>query len=368
MRINRNSVAVMSLVVFSSTAVFAADEPAKPTGPVLSDVLDASGITATGYVDGLFSYHSYSGGASGTKDYNAFTLPQAALTIAKQPAEGFGALVNVIAGAAAPGLPGGTGGSQGFDLLQAYAQYAGTGWTIIAGKFTTLAGAEVVAPTGNVNVTRSILFAYEPVTHTGVRATFTVNDKLSLMAGVNNGWVYSDEPGNGNDKTLEAGFTFAPSKAFSWAGAGYYGRDFNSSGTVTGHTLLDTVLTWNATSALSVVGSVDWAKVDKAGAAGSPSATWDGAALYLNFAINDAWRASLRGEYFQDKDGYLTATQFGQTGTPDNKLEEATLTFGYAPVKNFEVRLEGRYDTAKLPSPIKSANTTSAYVEALYKF
>lgn len=361
MRINWKSVAAMSLVVFSSTAVLAADEAAKPTGPTLSEVLDASGITATGYVDGLFSYHSYSGSLSGTPDYNAFTLPQAALTIAKQPSEGFGALVNVIAGAAAPSLPGGTGGSQGFDLLQAYAQYAGTGWTLIAGKYTTLAGAEVVAPTGNVNVSRSILFAYEPVTHTGIRATFAVGDTLSLIAGVNNGWIYSDEPGNGDDKTLELGFSFAPSKVFTWAGAGYYGRDLNASGVATPHTLLDTVLTWNATSALSVVGSVDWAKVDETGAVGSPSATWDGAALYLNFAINDAWRASLRGEYFQDKDGYLT-------GVADNKLEEATVTFGYSPVKNFELRLEGRYDTADLPSPLKSPNTTSAYVEALYKF
>jgi hypothetical protein len=360
MRINRNTVAAMSLVVFSSTAVFAADA-AKPTAPVLSDVLDASGITATGYVDGLFSYKSYSGSLSGTPDYNAFTLPQAALTIAKQPSEGFGALVNVIAGAAAPSLPGGTGGSQGFDLLQAYAQYAGTGWTIIAGKFTTLAGAEVVAPTGNVNVTRSILFAYEPVTHTGIRGTFTVGDTLSLMAGVNNGWYYSNEPGDGTDKTLEVGFSFAPSKMLTWAGAGYYGRDLNSSGVTTAHTLLDTVLTWNATSAVSVVGSYDWGKVDNAGAAGSRAATWNGVAAYLNVALNDAWRTSVRAEYFQDKDGYLT-------GTVNNKLEEATVTFGYSPAKSFEVRLEGRYDTAKLPSPIKSANTTAAYVEALYKF
>ena len=361
MRINRKSVAAMSLVVFSSTAVFAADGPATPTGPTLSDVLDTSGITVTGYVDGLFSYRSYSGSLNGTPDYNAFTVPQAAMTIAKQPSEGFGALVNVIAGSAAPSLPGGTGTSQGFDLLQAYAQYAGTGWTIIAGKFTTLAGAEVVAPVGNVNVSRSILFAYEPVTHTGIRATFAVGDTLSLIAGVNNGWFYSNDPGNGDDKTLEVGFSFAPSTAFTWAGAGYYGRDLNSSGVTTSHTLLDTVLTWNATSALSVVGSIDWAKVDNAGAVGSPDATWNGVAAYLNFALSDTWRASLRGEYFEDKDGYLT-------GTADNKLEEATLTFGYSPVKNFELRLEGRYDTADLPSPLQSPNTTSAYVEALYKF
>ena len=58
-------------------------------------------------------------------------------------------------------------------MLQAYAQYATGNWTIIGGKFVTLAGAEVIAPTGNTNFSRSLLFAYEPSVHH--EATSSIN-------------------------------------------------------------------------------------------------------------------------------------------------------------------------------------------------
>src|SRR6185437_4261505 len=74
--------------------------------------------------------------------------------------------------------------------------------------------------------------------------------------------------------------------------------------------------------------------------AGTSSATWSGAAAYVNYAINDQWRVSLRLEYEDDKDGFLAGT-----GASEN-AKEATLTFGYDPTKNFELRVEGRYDKA----------------------
>jgi hypothetical protein len=63
--------------------------------------------------------------------------------------------------------------------------------TVIGGKFVALAGVEVLAPTGNTNFSRSLLFFAEPMTHTRVRATYAASDTLSLIAGVNNGWNYA---------------------------------------------------------------------------------------------------------------------------------------------------------------------------------
>src|SRR5665213_3317414 len=153
----------------------AAPAAAKPVLPSVSDLLDASGLTATGYVSGTFGYETYSASAVPVpSDYSTFTLQQAAFTLAKQPTTGFGALVNVIAGqniyTANYGYSTGISKtSTQFQLAQGYAQYAAGAVTVMAGKFITLAGAEVLASSGNTNITRSLLYSYEPVTNTSVR-------------------------------------------------------------------------------------------------------------------------------------------------------------------------------------------------------
>jgi hypothetical protein len=378
MRNYRTGLATLSLITLSAAAgtAFADDAPAaaaapaKPALPSVSDLLDASGITATGYVSGTFSYQTYSAsdGAVAPPDYNSFELQQAGFTLAKQPMTGFGGLVNVIAGqniyTANYSYAGPSVTSTQFQLAQAYAQYANGAWTVIGGKFTTLAGAEVLASPGNTNITRSLLYSYEPVTHTGVRVTYAASDKLSLIIGVNNGWIYSDEIAAGSDKTLEAGVAWTPSKTLAWTLQGYFGRDVNFAHVTANHTLLDTVLTWNATSALTVVGSVDWGSVDDAFGVGTGSASWTGVAGYLNYQLNDQWRVSLRGEYFDDADGYLT----GIGPTLKKTLDEGTLTFGYDPTKNFELRLEGRYDTYQTSDSGPKLNVGQLWVEGLFHF
>ena len=52
---------------------------------------------------------------------------------------------------------------------------------------------------------RSLLFFAEPLTHTGIRATYAASDTLSLVAGVNNGWNYSSLTTSGslNDRAVK---------------------------------------------------------------------------------------------------------------------------------------------------------------------
>jgi hypothetical protein len=351
----------------------AAPAAAKPVLPSISDLLDASGLTTTGYVSGTFGYETYSASAVPVPpDYSTFTLQQAAFTLAKQPTAGFGALVNVIAGQNiyTPNYSYNAGISKTstqFQLAQGYAQYAAGPVTVMAGKFVTLAGAEVLASSGNTNITRSLLYSYEPVTHTGVRLTYAPSSTLSLIIGVNNGWIYSDELAASGGKTLEAGIAWTPSKAFSLTVQGYTGDDTNFAGVRdANHSLIDAVATWNATAALSLIASVDWGQVGDAFGVGTGSASWTGVAGYVNYAISDTWRVSLRGEYFDDNKGYLTATGPVAPVAPgvDQKLDEGTVTFGYDPTKNIELRVEGRYDTYDT----HSVKVAQGWLEALYKF
>jgi hypothetical protein len=327
---------------------FAADAPAAaPAGPKLADILEATGITESGYVAASY-FHSNGYGTDHQFDnkHDSFQLDQAALTLAYQPKEGFGALVNIAAGEDMKILNLAEGNNPNtFDIIQGFVQYATGPLTVMAGKYVTLAGAEVIAPTGNTNFSRSLLFYAEPLTHTGIRATYAVTDTLSIIAGVNNGWNYSSLQTSGS-KTGEGGIAWTPSKAFALTAQAYVGKDpvYDAQ-----KTLVDAVATYNATDALTFVLSYDWGKQQQH-AAGAPDLDWNGAAFYTNYALSDQWRVSLRVEYLDDKDGFVTATGIGQT------LKEGTLTFGYAPVKSFELRVEGRYDKSTESTFLKTIN------------
>src|SRR5690242_15512097 len=87
-----------SLGLMSITSTAFADEEVK-AAPSLGSVLEASGITATGYVAASY-YNQTADTASHQFDtlHDSLQLDQAAFTLAYQPKEGFGALVNVIGG------------------------------------------------------------------------------------------------------------------------------------------------------------------------------------------------------------------------------------------------------------------------------
>jgi hypothetical protein len=348
--------------------VLAADSPVTTLSQILAD----SGLTESGYVaasyydsSGYNTYHEFD------TSHDTFQLDQAGLTLAYQPKTGFGAVVDGIAGedakivnaaeAAVASSP------DAFDILQGYVQYVTDSVTVQAGKFTTLAGAEVVAPTGNTNFSRSLLFYAEPMTHTGVRATYALSGTLSVIVGVNNGWNYTKV--DYGSKTGELGVAFNPNKYFSLTAQLYAGKDPVYAAE---RTFFDAVATLNATSALSFVVSYDWGRQETTAAtpAALTGGDWDGVAGYLNYQLSSQWRVSLRGEYLDDKDGTTLVTGTRQT------LEEGTVTFGYDPISSFELRLEGRYDSSSEPTFLASAtpvvrysgNQSEVALQGVYKF
>jgi Putative beta-barrel porin-2, OmpL-like. bbp2 len=374
-------------------AAAAAAEPVKYTGPSIFEVLDGSGITATGYAEVSWEHLSGTGAfSSSTADrvfdarHDSFTVNQAAITIAMQPKEGFGALVNLTAGQDAEIIKSypNTGGSD-FDVTQAFVQYATGPLTVMGGKFVTLAGVEVINATTNSNFSRSILFGYAiPFTHTGLRGTYVFSDQVSLTLGVNNGW---DQLSDANkDKTVEFGLTLTPIKAFTFVVDGYLGKEplgiVNNVATAAEgqRYVVDVVATWAVNDKFTIMANYDngQQKDDTFGVAKNKY-QWNGAAIYFNYALTDQWSASLRGEYFNDKDGYRTGVVDVLSGD-GQKWKEATLTLAYAPSKHFVLRIEGRYDKSNIDGAfIKDTNSTtgaldvtdnqsSIALEGMYKF
>jgi hypothetical protein len=348
MRRYRNPAAVaVALILAGGSAAAMADDPPAPksVGTKFDEMLDSAGLTVSGYV--AASYYASNGYPANIHqfdvEHNSFQLDQAGFQVAYQPKEGFGALVDMIAGEDARILHAAEDGNDNsFDIRQAFLQYATGNLTVMAGKFVTLAGAEVINPTLNTNFSRSLLFFdSEPLTHTGVRAAYAMGE-FTFTGGLNNGWNSTST--SYGSKTGELSVAYAPaSKLFAVSVNAYFGK---AEAYDAEKTLIDVVATYNVTSALSLVLNFDWDQqqdglIDDAGFL--HDASWNAAALYVNYAINDQFRVSVRGEYLDDQDGFVTGAH--QT------LKEGTVTLGYSPVKNFELRAEVRYDKSGADTP-----------------
>ncbi|MGH8288339.1 MAG: outer membrane beta-barrel protein [Steroidobacteraceae bacterium] len=368
-RVTRRFIA--ALVAASAAAAPAGALAAASPATTLSQILANSGITESGYVaasfydsSGYSTYHQFD------TSHDTFQLDQAGLQLGYQPKSGFGAVVDVIAGEDAKivnAAESAGASDNSFDILQGFVQYVTGPLTLQAGKFTTLAGAEVIAPTGNTNFSRSLLFFAEPMTHTGVRATYALSGTLSVIVGVNNGWNYSKI--DSGSKSGELGISLTPDKYFSLTAQLYAGKD-----PVYGaqRTFFDTVATFNATSALSFVVSYDWGQQQATAATPQflTGGDWDGVAGYVNYQLSSQWRVSLRAEYLDDKDGTTLVTGARQ------RLTEGTVTLGYDPVASFELRLEGRYDSSSEATFLESETPVAEYgsnqreiaLQGVYKF
>ncbi|MFZ5558227.1 MAG: outer membrane beta-barrel protein [Pseudomonadota bacterium] len=361
--------------------------PEKPGVPTLAAIMGAEGIDFNGYIDATYTNLSgkgvfTSGVANRVFDVerNSFNLQQVGLVVSKLPREGLGGLVNATFGKDAdvvaaydtnPNNGTGTGTKDNFDVTQAYVHYGFKPFMLIAGKYVTLSGAEVINSTANVNVSRSILFGYAiPFSHTGVRAIVPVNDSFSFIAGVNNGW--DDLKDTNSQKTLELSASLTPNKSFSLAAQGYFGKEqvagpLDPAGGQ--RNLIDVVATINATEKLTFVLNADYGTQKNFTSLVDGSiikAEWQGIAGYANYQFHDQWRVSLRGEYFDDNDGYRTGVI--------QKWKEATLTLAYLPYKNVEFRAEARRDWSDVPSFVKSDGVstsdtqTSFAAQAIFKF
>src|SRR6266849_3533204 len=134
--------AVSALFAAPATAL----AQAKPAPvPTLDKVLEASGISVSGYIDAGYTHSDRNvETAFSTRVFdsqnNSFALHQFGLQVAKQPKEGFGGLVNITVGKDAQVIhsfpeanPVAPGSTSMFDITQAFLQYAGGPLTLIAG-------------------------------------------------------------------------------------------------------------------------------------------------------------------------------------------------------------------------------------------
>lgn len=347
----------LAMLVLSVPAAALAQAPAVPT---LDKVLEASGISMSGYIDAGYTHANRDierGFSPRVFDSfnDSFVLNQVGLQIAKQPKSGVGGLVNVTAGRDAGVVRSFGANESTWDLTQGYLQYATGPLTAIAGKFTTLQGMEVIWSPANANYSRSLIMGSTPFTHTGVRGTYAASDRLSLIAGLNNGWDQLQD--QNRSKTLELAVTAAPVKPLSLTASYYGGKEVAGPafGNAIGQTSLDGrrdsfnfIANYTVTERLSTALDALYVKQkDSVFKAGSPSdGKYSAIAAYLTYAFMPKLKLALRAEALSDKDGLRFPTAAAIAGTQGTKHKEITATLAYAAADDLEVRFEVRQDRA----------------------
>lgn len=283
---------------------------------------------------------------------NAFSLNLAEVALTKVPtADSRGGFrIDLDYGATAAMVaafdPGGTGIYQ--NIQQAYVSYlAPTSKGSLQfdfGKFVTHNGAEVIETKDNWNYSRGILFSWAiPYYHTGVRATYAANDKVTVMGEVTNGWNNVVE--NNTGKTIGAEVIYKPTSA-SAITLNYTGGPEQTDDNADWRHLFDAVISYTASPQVSLLFNYDYAQDTVGGA----KVMWQGIAAYVKYQPN-AWFALVpRYEYFKDRDGFSTGVA--------QKVQDFTLTFEFKHKDGFMTRVEYRGDMSDQPYFLK--NTSAA--------
>lgn len=231
-------------------------------------------------------------------------------------------------------------------VQQAYASYKLPGQRSIvvdAGKFVTTAGAEVIEAKDNWLYGRSILFGYAiPFTHTGVRVTAAIDERLSLQAMVVNGWDVGFDPNDG--KTFGASALFA-GDGLNIAATALVGKEGDEV-----RVLGDLVVGKKLSERLAINLNADLGK--------DGDTSWYGVAAMARFAASAKLNVTARAEHFRDPDG-------ARTGVVDGvAVSELTVGAGVPVGDGAEFRFEGRLDLADADIFDGGASSTQGTITA----
>lgn len=168
-------------------------------------------------------------------------------------------------------------------------------FNMTAGYMGTFIGYEVISPSANFHYSTSYLFGAGPFQNAGIKASYALAEKVSVMVGIFNDWnTYQDLNGVSH---FGAQLHITPLDGLSTylnflTGSSAGGQSAYSSGT-----LLDLVASYELSKKVSLaLNAADYSfKADEGGG-------YSGLALYPKYHITDHIAVGLRAEYFKTKD------------------------------------------------------------------
>jgi hypothetical protein len=255
------------------------------------------------------------------------------------------------------------------NIFQAYGTYVaplGKGLTLDVGKWGSSIGIEGNYTKDQINYSRALWFDFLPFYHMGVRASYKLNDQLTLNYWLVNGTNQAEATNGFKDELF--GFTATPRKTITWNVNYYLGQEHpdrtpaSTSGSIPvqpGLTftaiqpapdgrlhIFDSYVSWQATPKFSFALEGDYViqrewRTSSPGHSSAPSHTIGGAA-YARYQFTPKIAVGGRAEYLSDRGGLFSGIT--------QALKEATATFDYKLAEGFLMRYEWRRDFSNQPS------------------
>jgi hypothetical protein len=227
-------------------------------------------------------------------------------------------------------------------LQQAYLTVVvpvGNGLTIDAGKFVTHMGYEVIESKDNANYSRSLLFAWAvPYYHTGARLGYTFSSSLAATLHIVNGW--NSVIDNNASKSFGITLNYAPLPTTDLILNLIGGHENLTPIEYGSRNVADFILTHQLAEAFSLGLNADYGEAHTY----LGTMVWKGAALYGRYSITDKTALAVRGEIFDDPQGYAMGVG------PKSDVKEVTGTYEYKFANALLLRGELRYDFSNVPA------------------
>jgi hypothetical protein len=275
----------------------------------------------------------------------------------------------------------------GLVLPQFYGEVAYNDLTVKIGHFASFSSYEVVPPPFNFFYSHSYLSLgyFDPMLLTGVQTEYKLNDRLTLINGVNNGWQVFKDPTDTLNYT--GGIRWASNeKRATLSMILDTGRQTGFTG-LHDRTSLITVCTYRLNEKLQyasqyTVGQEQGGSVVRRG----EDAPWYGTEQMLILKLNPKWSAGLRYEWVRDQEGSriagiggLLGTDKGWLGQPGfaGSFHDLSIGLNYRPNGNIVLRPELRWDwyngptnlAGQLPfNEFQSRNQMTAAMDLLVTF
>ena len=242
----------------------------------------------------------------------------------------------------------------------------GNGLDIRVGKMASLIGYEVLENTNNLNYSRGVVWGQiEPITATGVRATYSFTEQVSATVGFNNGRNNASSFNNvdgDHGKMFEAQLMVKPIKDL-WVALNFNVGNETDGGTIPG-SVGNPLFSAGSADKFYIFNIVAEYKMDKLTLAvnidlasmqhtdGTPFGPPDvghrapqrGLAVYGKYQVTDTFATGARIEYMSDMNGAVLHAVDG-TGT-GARVITLTLTQELKVAQHLILRLEFRHDSS----------------------
>jgi hypothetical protein len=254
---------------------------------------------------------------------------------------------------AEPSLPGASGAAATSLEIWKHVQQAvlgyqaplGRGLLVEGGLFLSPVGLESTSVKDDWNWSRSTLFFALPAYHTGLRLSYPLDDRVTVVGMVSNGW---NSVVDGNDSKSVALYADYFVTERITAQVLYFGGVERPRGAPEGkpwRNLFDVFAIWQATPALGLAFQADAGFED--GRLGTSS--WEAGAVYVRVQPASWLYLSGRADVFVEQVGTSPRGAASSIFYPTGRVVSGTLTADLRPHPQLSLRTEYRHDAATSP-------------------